>query len=106
MIDIVARINELLERKGWTGYELSKQTGISTNAIYDWNRIGAMPTLANVVKICEAMGITTEQFFCSDEGYGMTDDERKILQEWFMLGDLEKDAVLKMIETFKILKRK
>ena len=44
MINVVERITELMERKGWSSYELSAQTGISTNAIYDWFKIGAQPS--------------------------------------------------------------
>lgn len=104
MINLVDRINELLDKKGWTAYELSKQTGISTNTIYDWNK-GAVPSLTNVIKICEAFDITIEQFFCGIESYKLTEDENKILQEWLLLSKLEKDAILNIIETFKILKR-
>lgn len=105
MVNIIARINELLKQKGWTGYELSKKTGISTNTIYDWNRIGAIPSLTNVIKICEAMDITLGQFFCGIENYQLTEDENKILKEWFTLSELEKSAIENMIETFKILRR-
>lgn len=104
MIDIVERINELLNKKGWTPYELSKQTGIASNAIYEWNK-GAVPTLSNVVKVCEALDITLEQFFCGIDSYKLKDDESKILQEWLLLSNLEKSAIMNMIETFKILKR-
>ncbi len=65
MIDTVKRINELMDIKGWSAYELSNQTGISTNAIYDWNKIGAVPTLANIIKICDAMEISLEYFFAT-----------------------------------------
>lgn len=105
MINIVDRVNELLAQKGWTGYELSKQTGISTNAIYDWSKTGATPSLANIVKICEAFGITLSQFFCRSEAYSLTEDENRILQEWFALSDIEKEAIMHMIDTFKVLKR-
>lgn len=54
MINVTERINEFMALKGWTPYELSNQTGISTNAIYDWNKKGAVPTLQNIIKICEA----------------------------------------------------
>ena len=104
MINIVDRINELIEKKSWTSYELSKQTGISTNTIYEWNK-GAMPSLSNIIKICEALDITIEQFFCGVESYKLSDDENRILQEWLMLSSLEKSAIINMIETFKILKR-
>lgn len=43
MINVTERINEFMALKGWTPYELSNQTGISTNAIYDWNKKGAVP---------------------------------------------------------------
>lgn len=105
MINLVDRINELLSQKGWTGYELSNQTGISISTIYDWNRTGSTPSLANIVKICEALNITLGQFFCGTEVYPLTKDENKILQEWFVLSDFEKGAIKHMIETFKVLKQ-
>lgn len=103
MINITERINELMTLKGWTPYELSNQTGISTNAIYDWFKIGATPTLQNIIKICNAMEISLERFFCGDS-YKYTDEENKILQDWFSLSDLEKETVMNLMETFRILK--
>ena len=105
MIDVVKRINELLEQKGWSNYELSKQTNISTNTIYDWNKSGATPSLSNIMKVCEVLGITLGQFFCGTEQYELQPDEERILREWFSLSDLEKETVRKMIDTFQILKR-
>lgn len=104
MINIADRIFELIDKKGWTAYELSKQTGLSTNSIYAWNN-GSTPSLSNVVKVCEALDISVEQFFCGMGSYKLTEDENKILNEWLLLSDLEKNAVMSMIETFKILKR-
>ncbi len=103
MINVTERIKELITLKGWSMYELSNQTGISTNAIYDWYKIGATPTLQNIVKICEAMEISLEEFFCGGS-YQYTEEENKILQAWFTLSDLEKQTVLKLMDTFKILK--
>ena len=105
MKEISARVDELIKQKGWTAYELAKQTGISTNTVYDWYRKGSVPSLANVLKICSTLDITAEQFFCGKNGYGLSKDESHLLNEWFTLSELEKEAVLNMIETFKILKR-
>ena len=104
MIDVVARIKELMEKKHWTSYELSAQTSISTNAIYDWFKTGAVPSLGNIEKICEATGITLEQFFCGDDAYTMTSEEKEILTLWFALSDFEKAAVMNLIKAFKALK--
>ena len=104
MIDVVARIKELMDKKHWSCYELSTQTSISTNAIYDWFKIGAMPSLGNIAKICEATGITLEQFTCGDDAYTMTSEEKEILTLWFALSDFEKAAVMNLIKAFKALK--
>lgn len=103
MINVTERISELMALKGWTPYELSNQTGISTNAIYDWFKIGATPTLQNIIKICETMEISLECFFCGGS-YKYTDEENKILEDWFSLSDLEKQTVMTLMETFRILK--
>lgn len=103
LIDISKRVNELMKAKGWSAYELSKKSGISANTVYNWERLGAVPSLSNIIKICEAMDITLEQFF-SGCSYQLTDDENEILQEWFLLSEVEKDAILNMIDTFKSLK--
>ena len=103
MINVTERIGELMVLKGWTAYELSNQTGISTNAIYDWFKVGAMPTLQNIIKICEAMEISLEQFFCGGD-YKYTYEENEILKEWVVLSDLERATLMNLIETFKILK--
>lgn len=103
MINATERIGELMVLKGWTAYELSNQTGISTNAIYDWFKIGAVPTLQNIIKICEAMEITLEQFFCGGD-YKYTDEENEILKEWVGLSELERSTLMNLIETFRILK--
>ena len=68
-MDIIARINELMSKKGWTAYALSKQTGISTNTIYDWNK-GAIPSLENVLKVCDAMDIIPHQLMLEAKHYG------------------------------------
>ena len=103
MINVTERIKELMDLKGWTPYELSNQTDISTNAIYDWFKKGATPTLQNIIKICGAMEISLEQFFCGGN-YQYTDEENAILKDWFTLSDLEKSAIMNLMETFKILK--
>ena len=104
MIDTVARIKELMDKRSWTYYELSAQTGISTNAIYGWFKAGAIPSLGNIVKICETMGISLEQFFCGDQVYQLPKDEQEILSDWFALSEFEKTAVMNLIKAFKALK--
>ena len=50
------------------------------------------------------MDISLEMFFCGDNAYALTDEENAIMNEWFALSDLEKQAILRLVDTFKILK--
>ena len=104
MIDVLQRISELMEEKQLSCYELSNLSGISTNAIYDWFKKGATPTMNNIVKICNACDISLEKFFCGNSMYKLTPEEDLILKDWFAMSDLEKSAVKNIVETFKILK--
>ena len=103
--EIIVRLEKLLAQKGWSKYDLAKKTGISTNSVYGWTGMGKFPSLANLERICEAAGITVEQFFY-DEGVGdISEEERKLLSDWITLSDTEKQAVFSTIEAFKEAKQ-
>lgn len=101
---IVERIDELRNAKGWSKYELAKSMGISTNSVYSWYRTGAMPSMSNVIKLCEVVEITIEQFFCGIGSYSLNEEESKLLQDWFLLSELERKAIFSIIDVFKTLK--
>ena len=101
---VVERIEELRKAKGWSKYELAKYIGVSTNSVYGWYRTGAMPSLSNVLKICEVLDISIEQFFCEVGSYSLSKEESKLLQDWFLLSDVERKAIFSIIDVFKILK--
>lgn len=102
---VVRRINELRTKKGISQNELANLIGVSANAVYHWNKRGAMPSLANVEKICEVMGISVEQFFCGIDDVNDISEDSKFLHEWQVLNEQEKDAILKVIEVFKSLRQ-
>ena len=58
-MDVKQRILELMEKRGWSKYRLSKETGIYITTINDWfNEKQYTPSRDSIVSICEAMGIT------------------------------------------------
>ena len=104
MNKIVERINQLRIKKGWSQYNLAKATGISENTVYGWTRNNVTPSLKNVEAICDAMGFTTAYFFCGGHSESLGEEERQLLDEWFLLSDIEKQAIFDIIEVFKIIK--
>ena len=77
---IFERIDELCANRGWSYYELSKESGISSNAIYKWKNKGNLPSLLNLQLICDAFGITLKQFFCGADNRLSEDEKTTILE--------------------------
>ncbi len=99
------RLKELRLEKGYTQNQIAKILNVSGNTIYAWEN-NSMPTLTNVIKVCEAMNITLEQFFCGEANYRLSDDEQKFLNEWFALTDTQKNAILTLINNYVLLHNK
>lgn len=99
--EIAVRLEKLLNRKGWSKYDLSKKTGISTNAVYSWTNSGIVPSLANIERICNAANITIEQFFYDKGVDKFSEEEHSLLTDWITLSEKEKQAIFLTIEAFK-----
>ena len=102
---IIQRIDELRAQKGMTQNELAGLIGVSANSVYHWRKEGVMPTLANIEKICEVVGITVEQFFQGIDTNTSSSVNDAFLKEWQALSKEEKDAVVKVIKAFKTIRR-
>lgn len=100
MNSVVQRINELRKNKGLSQNEFAKMIGVSANTVYHWNKTEAMPSLANIDRICEVFGITVEQFFHGIAASPANNENMNFLLEWRALSAVEKDAVRKTMEAF------
>lgn len=74
---ILARIDELLQEKGITKYQLKENAEVSST-IYQWRKNATRdkdrtPSLRSIEKICEFFGVTLAYFFAFDL------DERKTI---------------------------
>ena len=105
MNPIVQRINELRAKKGMSQNELANLIGVSANAVYHWNKRGAMPSLSNIEKICEVMGITIEQFFYGIDERDDVSEDKKFLHEWQSLSKEEKAAIITVMDAFRAISK-
>lgn len=99
MIDVLARITEYREARGWTEYQLAEKSGLPQSTISSWFRKGMMPTIPSLEKICSAFGITISQLFAKeDELVELTPAQRKLLESWSRLDEEQQAAVFQLIE--------
>ena len=99
MIDVLARITEYREARGWTEYQLAEKSGLPQSTISSWFRKGMMPTIPSLEKICNAFGVTISQLFArEDELVALTPAQRRLLESWSRLDDEQQAAVFQLIE--------
>jgi hypothetical protein len=55
------QLREAVERSGKTGYRLSAETGIAQSILSRFVKQGAGMSLANIDKLCEAVGVRLVQ---------------------------------------------
>lgn len=101
MNEIGTRIYEIISNSGITKSELAKRINVSQNTIQYWKNENAYPSLAVIEKICDATGITTEQFF---HGIGSRANKKPadgFIDSWRFLNEEEKSAVRQTIIAFR-----
>lgn len=64
--DVRARLTELIEARGWSVAELSRQSGIAPSTLAMMTLRDNQPSLTTVKAVCTALDISLEQFFRSE----------------------------------------
>lgn len=88
-IYVVNHIKELCQQRGWTYYRLAKEADIPHSSLNTMLRRQHIPSMNNLIKICNGFGLTLSQFF--SEMDTPTDEQSEILQLWNMLDDYSKE---------------
>jgi transcriptional regulator with XRE-family HTH domain len=63
MFDVLGRITELREERGWSVYRVAKNAGIPQSSMNTWYTKKATPPIDAVEKICRAFDISLADFF-------------------------------------------
>lgn len=96
-MDVLVRLQKLLEDRGWSEYRLSKECGLSQSTIGNIFRRNTVPSLDSLEKICASFGITLSQFFADNDMIELTPDLKTIFEKWKVLSPTQKEALLQMV---------
>ena len=91
--DVRGRMQEFMDARGWTTYELSQRAGISPSTLTMMFTRSSLPSLATIKAVCAGLEISMGQFFSivpADSGqYAdlirdfllLTEDQQRITRE-------------------------
>lgn len=100
-MNVVERIERLMQQRNWTVYRLGKESGIPQSTLAHVFRKDSEPTISTLETICTTFGITMAEFFADGEFVPLTEEQRKILDNWAQLNNEQKQLLLNMIENMK-----
>lgn len=98
-MEILDRIAQLRNERGWSNYRLAKEAGISENSLNNLFRRSNLPTIPTLESICKGFGITLSQFFAEGgESVELSESQREMLQTWNTLNDEQKNTLLEFLK--------
>ena len=100
-MDVLVKLQKLLNERGWTMYRLSKESGLSEKTVSNIYRRGTMPSIPTLEAICCAFGITMSEFFSETDTLDMNPSLKEIFEKWPSLTPEQKEATLTMIRAFR-----
>lgn len=99
MKEVLARITEYREARGWSEYMLSERSGLPQSTISSWYCKNASPSISSLRKICKAFDITLCQLLAEEnEPVTLTESQKALLERWTKLSKEQQDAVFMLID--------
>ncbi len=100
-MNVLHRLIELQNQRGWSDYKIAKEAGLSPNTVSNIYRRNNTPSLTTLEALCKAFGITMSQFFAEDEMVELSPELRNLFEKWTALSDEQKNAIWQVINTYE-----
>lgn len=100
MFDVLSRIKELREARGWSVYHLAKLSGIPQSTIATWYQKNLYPPVDKIEILCQTFGISLTEFFSDGTLFEASPEIRDLLHQWALLSPKQKAILLSLIDTF------
>lgn len=96
-MDVLNRIKDIMEQRGWTEYKLAKESNLSQSTISNMFARNTLPTIPTLEAICKALKISLSEFFLDDKESTKT----KVMSKYTRLNNEQKELVVKLIDNMK-----
>lgn len=100
-MNVLHRLIELQNQRGWSDYKIAKEAGLSPNTVSNIYRRNNTPSLTTLEALCKAFGITMSQFFAEDEMVELSPELRNLFEKWTALSNDQKNAIWQVINTYE-----
>jgi len=93
-MDILNRIVELRDERGWSNYKLAREAKIPQSTLTNLFNRNNSPTITTLISICDAFDVTLMQFFSDSTNPFLTSEQNDLLANWAQLSGSQKEKVM------------
>jgi len=97
-MDVLDKLNCLMQDRGWTAYKLSKESGLSESTLANIFKRGTVPSITTLENICNTFQITLSQFFSEADMVELTPELKELFDSWITLTPEQKSAVKQLLQ--------
>lgn len=97
---VLTKIAELREQKGWSLYQLAIKSGLATKTIYKWYNEESTPTITALEAVAQALDISLCELFITNEEIIIDDKIKELISLWKTLPETKKKLVLEIIKSY------
>lgn len=106
-MNVLEKILELKQQRGWSEYRLSEESGIAQTTISSWFKRNITPSVGSLENVCKAFNITLSQFFAEEEErVVLTDNQKEMIDRFSCLSEQEQTALIQLLDALTDAKRK
>ena len=100
-MNVLDKIIELRNAKGWSEYQLAEKSGMAQSTISSWYRKNMMPSIPSLEKICKAFDMTLSQFFFENdtETVSLTPKQIELINAANKLSPAQLDSLVTFLNT-------
>ena len=89
-MDVKERLQQLMDERQWTIYKVAKEADIPWSTVRNMFKRNTEPSIGTLEAICKGMGMTLPQFFDVENQMGLSDEQRKLINQWGKLDERKK----------------
>jgi transcriptional regulator with XRE-family HTH domain len=98
-MDILTRIKQLRDERGWSNYKLAKEADISEGSLNNLFRLNNQPTIPTLEALCKGFDMSLSQFFAEgNEAVVLNEEQKEMLDIWATLDKEQKAALLELLK--------
>ena len=99
-MNVIERIDAIMQKQGLTDYQLAKISGLSSSTISNMRRRNTLPSIPTLENICSSLNLSLAQFFADDtsEMYPVTPKQKQFLDIYVRLPEDQQDLICELAQ--------